>query len=91
MDALFKQMKRKGMGCHVCPVYAGAFGHADDVALVAPSLYSLSCMVKTAKNLQIKYEFKFHPTKSKMLCLNTNHDDAPHITGSCSYSRYTPW
>ena len=80
MDALFKQMKRKGMGCHVGPVYAGAFGYADDVALVAPSLYSLRCMVKTAKNLQIKFQFKFNQTKSKLLSLNANHDDAPHIT-----------
>ena len=28
------------MGCHVGTVYA--FGYTDDVALVAPSLYSLS-------------------------------------------------
>ena len=29
-----------GIGCHVGPVYVDAFGYADDVALVAPSLYS---------------------------------------------------
>ena len=34
MDNLFKQLKRKGIGCHVGPVYAGAFGYTDDVALV---------------------------------------------------------
>ena len=39
MDKLFKQLKRNGIGCHVGPVYAGAFGYADDVALVALSLY----------------------------------------------------
>ena len=43
MDILFKQLKHKGIGCHVGPVYAGAFEYADDVALVAPSLYSLKC------------------------------------------------
>ena len=37
INKLFKQLKRNGIGCHVGPVYAGA----DDVALVAPSLYSL--------------------------------------------------
>ena len=45
MDILFKQLKRNGNGCHVGPVYAGAFGYANDVALVAPSLYSLKCIV----------------------------------------------
>ena len=41
MDILFKQLKHNGIGCHVGLVYAGAFGYADDVVLVAPSLYSL--------------------------------------------------
>ena len=31
MDILFKQLKHNGIGCHVGPVYAGAFGYADDV------------------------------------------------------------
>ena len=37
MDALFERLKRNAIGCHVGLVYAGAFGYADDVALVAPS------------------------------------------------------
>ena len=35
MDALFERLKRNAIGCHVGPVYAGAFGYADNVALVA--------------------------------------------------------
>ena len=42
MDKLFKQLKRNGIGCRVGPLYAGAFGYADDVALIAPSLHSLT-------------------------------------------------
>ena len=49
MDILFKQLKHNGIGCHIGPVYAGAFGYADDVALVAPSLYSLKCMIATCE------------------------------------------
>ena len=41
MDALFKRLNINAIGCHIGSVYAGAFGYADDVALVAPSLYSL--------------------------------------------------
>ena len=30
--------------CHVGPVHVGAFGYANDVALVAPSHYNLRCI-----------------------------------------------
>ena len=38
IDIIFKQLKRNGIGCHVGPVCADAFGYADDVALVVTSL-----------------------------------------------------
>ena len=38
---LFLQFEYSGLGCHVGASYAGAFGYADDIALVAPSLQSL--------------------------------------------------
>ena len=38
---VFKELKQLGLGCHVGPTFAGAFGYADDVALIAPSLYAL--------------------------------------------------
>ena len=38
IDNLFKELKQLGIGCHVRLTFAGAFGYADDVALIAPSL-----------------------------------------------------
>ena len=37
IDNLFKELKHLGLGCHVGPTFAGAFGYADDVALIVPS------------------------------------------------------
>ena len=37
IDSLFLLLKQLGLGCHVGLTYAGAFGYADDIALVAPS------------------------------------------------------
>ena len=34
------------MGCHVGLTYAGAFGYADDIALVVPSLTSFKQMIR---------------------------------------------
>ena len=41
IDNLFKESKQLGLGCRVGPTFAGAFGYADDVAIIAPSLYAL--------------------------------------------------
>ena len=79
MDALFDRLKRNAIGCHVGPVYAGAFGYADDVALVAPSLYSLRCMIATCEEFANEYQIDFNPTKSKLICFNANIDHTPHI------------
>ena len=62
MDALFERLKRNAIGCHVGPVYAGTFGYADDVALVAPSLYSLRCMIATCEEFANEYQIDFNPT-----------------------------
>ena len=50
IDELFLLLKESGMGCHVGLTYAGAFGYADDIALVAPSLSSLKQFVNNLQN-----------------------------------------
>ena len=81
MDKLFKQLKRNGIGYHVGPVYAGAFGYADAVAAVAPSLYSLilKCMIAACDEFAKKHQITFNPTKSKLLCFNASNAVTPHI------------
>ena len=46
IDQLFLLLKKSGIGCHIGLTYAGAFGYADDIALVAPALSSLKQMMK---------------------------------------------
>ena len=38
---IYLSVSVSGLGCHVGSTYAGAFGYADDIALIAPSLSSL--------------------------------------------------
>ena len=49
MKILFKQLKRNDIGCHVGPVYAGAFRYADDLVHVDPSINNLKCMIATCE------------------------------------------
>ena len=39
-DNLFTQLQHSGLGCHVGCSYAGAFGYADDIALLISTLFN---------------------------------------------------
>ena len=39
-DNLFTQLQHFGLGCHVGCSYAGAFGYADDIALLISTLFN---------------------------------------------------
>ena len=66
----FKELKQLGLGCHVGPTFAGAFGYADDVALIAPSLYALRKMISVCEPYPERYHITFNPIKSKLICYN---------------------
>ena len=72
IDSLFLLLKQLGLGCHVSLTYAGAFGYADDIALVAPSLHCLKKMISVCKTYVNKYSISFNLSKSKLLCLNVD-------------------
>ena len=65
IDGLLEKIKLSGIGCHVVRTYAGAFGYADDVALLAPSLSGLKRMLKICKDYTEEYNILFNPTKFK--------------------------
>ena len=56
------QLEHSGLGCHVGTSYAEAFGYADDIALVAPSMQCLKKLIIIC--------ITFNPNKSKLLCFN---------------------
>ena len=64
IDNLFKELKQLGQGCRVEPTFAGAFGYADDVALIAPLLYAQKKMISVCESYAERYHITFNPTKS---------------------------
>ena len=67
IDQLFQQL---GLGCHVGMTYAGAYSYADDIALVAPSIYYLKEMVNICKQFAHEYHIIFNTSKSKFMSFN---------------------
>ena len=72
IDNLFSKLKQLGLGCHVGLTYAGAFGYADDIALVSPSIYGLKKMISICESYARDYHITFNPAKSKLLCFNAS-------------------
>ena len=63
-------MKQLCLGCHVGMTYAGAFGYADDIALVAPSIYCLKEMINVCEQFAHEYHISFTLSKSKLMSFN---------------------
>ena len=75
IDKLFSQLEHSGLGCHVGTSYAGAFGYADDIALVAPSMQCLKKMIIICEKYANSHSITFNPNKSKLLCFKVDHTD----------------
>ena len=67
--------KHSGLGCYVSTSYAGAFGYADDIALVAPSMQCLKKMIIICGKYDNSHSITLNPNKSKLLCSNVNDTD----------------
>ena len=55
-----------------------AFGYADDVALVAPTLYALDKIIKVCEIFADTIGLLFNPLKSQLLCYNV--DNTVYVT-----------
>ena len=74
-DKLFERLRASGIGCHVGKMYAGAFGYADDVVLLAPSLDALGEMASICETYATEYHLLFNPSKSKLMYFNISHEN----------------
>ena len=75
IDKLFAQLQHSGLGCHVGTSYAVAFGYADDIALVVPSMQCLKKMIIICEKYANSHSITFNPNKSKLLCFNVDDTD----------------
>ncbi len=70
IDNIFKRLEATGLGCYINAEFAGCFGYADDLVLIAPSLTGLKCMIRVCEEYAAQYEILYNPNKSKLLCFN---------------------
>ena len=67
MDELLVTLKNNGVGCHMGHHFVGAFGYADDVILLCPSLEGMREMVKICEDYATLHNILFNGKKSVYL------------------------
>ena len=75
IDELLLELKTNGIGCFVGHHFCGAFGYADDIILLCPSLYGLKEMIKICEAYAIEHKILFNGAKSKLLTFGRRHDN----------------
>ena len=50
----------------------GAFGYADDIILLAPTVYSLTKLLETANKFSQEYQVLFNPEKFQFIVFGDN-------------------
>ena len=72
MDILYDRLKDAGFGLHIGLMYYGVLGYADDLMLLASSVYTLQKMVTICEDFGREYDVLYNPTKSKVIVFDSN-------------------
>ena len=67
IDELLNDLCNLGVGCFWDSHFAGAFGYADDVVLLAPSPAALRLMLRCCEEFASKCSLRFNPTKTQLI------------------------
>ena len=78
IDELLNDLKNSGIGCYIGNYYCGAYGYADDIILLCPSITGLENLIKICEVYSDKHCINFNGKKSKLLIFGKKGDD-PNI------------
>ena len=67
VDQLLLRLRNTGVGCHIGNVFTGGLGYADDILLIAPTVYSLRSMLKVCDSFGFEFNVSFNPDKCQLL------------------------
>ena len=70
VDELYKRLEMSGIGIFIGSMYYGILGYADDLILLATTIYALNRMIKICQDFANEYCVQYNPTKSKFIVFN---------------------
>ncbi len=60
MDGLLKELANGGLVCHMNSMFTEAFGYADDLKLLIPSIWALHQMAHICERYAQKFDVLFN-------------------------------
>ena len=78
IDGLLKELEGCGVGCYMGKVFAGAFGYADDLVELSPSVSTLHKMVGVCERYADKYDVIFNAKKSQLIVYGCSQSKPPN-------------
>ena len=69
VDDLILEIKKRGVGCTVGKLFAGILIHADDIALLSPSMAALQAMLDICTKYGLEWDICFNASKTKALVI----------------------
>ena len=69
-DELLRRLREIDVGCHVGHMSYAAFGYADDLLLLSPSIHGLEILVKTSESFASEYGLTFNAKKTECICFS---------------------
>ena len=89
IDELLTRRRMSGFGCMVGHKYYGTIGYADDISLVAPSIYALNKMCDICLEFASKYDLKLNPSKCHLIKYGSCTDSPFYFDGpQVKYSKH---
>ena len=67
VDDLLVKLKENGIGCNIGQHFVGAFGYADDLILLSPTVYGMEIMIKICEDYADEHSIIFNGKKSMYL------------------------
>ena len=71
-DELLRRLRETDVGCHVGHMSYTAFGYADALLLLSPSIHGLEILVKTSESFASEYGVTFNAKKIECICFSKN-------------------
>lgn len=75
IDVLLSRLRASGLGCYVGHTFMGAVGYADDVCLLAPTMYALNKMLQICTEFAYEFHMMFNSMKSKHVLFSAGQQD----------------
>ena len=72
IDVLISRLKDSGIGCAISNTYYGAFGYADDVALLSPSRKGLQILLYICEEYGNEFHVQFNTAKTVCMYMCRN-------------------